>query len=356
MDGGETHSQALGPPLEAPSHLPRLNKVCHNLEKQLESLRESGCAHGRRRSCRPEPQSGHWRVELAEMTSERAPALTDTAPADGKADSDLSPSDRPGTDQPAAKPADLPAPVAMRGSQGPSVETQRLYAADWRAFEDWCHQQSLIPLGSSAATVAAFLTEGAKTLSAGALSRRAAAIAKRHRQSGFASPAVDPAVTAILRAARHTATLRRPAPVPSATLARMAVRCPRDLAGTRDRALLLLAANGLSRAALVGLDVEHIRFATTTAELSLGASARRTAGEGSGAPVVVRPSADRDLCPVQALRDWLDASATQFGPVFRKIDRWGTLEHHRLGTDAIRRILARRALRRTGKSHKGSSG
>jgi hypothetical protein len=53
------------------------------------------------------------------------------------------------------------------------------------------------------------------------------------------------------------------------------------------------------------------------------------------------------VCPVQALRTWLDGSATRFGPVFRKIDRWGSIEHHRLGTDAIRRILARRALRRT---------
>ena len=69
-------------------------------------------------------------------------------------------------------------------------------------------------------------------------------------------------------------------------------------------------------------------------------------------PVVVRPSADRAVCPVQALRDWLDTSETQFGPVFRKIDRWGTLEHHRLGTDAIRRILVRRALRRAAKPHR----
>ena len=50
---------------------------------------------------------------------------------------------------------------------------------------------------------------------------------------------------------------------------------------------------------------------------------------------------------MQALRDWLESSATRFGPVFRKIDRWGSIEHHRLGTDAIRRILARRAPRRT---------
>jgi hypothetical protein len=97
---------------------------------------------------------------------------------------------------------------------------------------------------------------------------------------------------------------------------------PAGLAGTRDHALLLLAANGLSRAALVGLDLEHIRFTTTGVELLLGAKAdrsgRRTAGEGRGAPVVVRPSADRDLCLVQALRGepravgWLPALVDRY--------------------------------------------
>jgi hypothetical protein len=57
-------------------------------------------------------------------------------------------------------------------------------------------------------------------------------------------------------------------------------------------------------------------------------------------------SASLASCPVQALRDWLEASGTRFGPVFRKIDRWGTVEQRRRGTDAIRRILARRTPRR----------
>ncbi len=52
------------------------------------------------------------------------------------------------------------------------------------------------------------------------------------------------------------------------------------------------------------------------------------------------------VCPARALEDWLRSSDTQFGPVFRKVDRWGNLEHARLGTDAVRRVLARRALRR----------
>jgi hypothetical protein len=45
---------------------------------------------------------------------------------------------------------------------------------------------------------------------------------------------------------------------------------------------------------------------------------------------------------VGALKDWLDASDSRFGPVFRKVDRWGNVEHRPLGTDAIRRIVLRR--------------
>jgi site-specific recombinase XerC len=214
---------------------------------------------------------------------------------------------------------------------------------DWAGFEAWCTDQGRVALPAEPATVAAFLTAGAQSLSAGALGRRAAAIGDRHRQRGLASPVKDPTVKAVLCTARLTATPRRVPPQRPNTLISMAARCPRDLAGLRDRALLLLAAQGLGRAALVGLDVEHLRFTATTVELSVGAGHDSGSGQQT---CVVRRGASLAVCPVQALRAWLDSSATRFGPVFRKIDRWGSIEHHRLGTDAVRRILARRALRR----------
>jgi site-specific recombinase XerC len=128
----------------------------------------------------------------------------------------------------------------------------------------------------------------------------------------------------------------------------MAARCPGDLAGMRDRALLLLAASGLGRAALVGLDVEHIRISATAAEFSSVTGA----GADSVSPVVISRSANRSRCPVQALQDWLATSETRYGPVFRKIDRWGGLAHHRLGTDAMRRILARRERHRCARTRR----
>jgi integrase len=259
------------------------------------------------------------------------------------------------TDQPAIMIASPRRPV--------SPETQRLYKADWASFEGWCGARALTTLPADPATVAAFLTEAATSVGAGALGRRAAAITSVHRQFGLASPAADPAVTDILRRTRRSATPRRPPPAKPAALVRMATRCPRDLAGLRDRALLLLAAGGLGRAALVGLDVEHILFVAGGAELSARPAGvdRTTEHARNGAKpdrkntTIVVPRGTRlAVCPVQALRDWLDGSSTRFGPVFRKIDRWGTIEHDRLGTDAIRRILARRAPRRSRRAGKAT--
>jgi integrase len=204
----------------------------------------------------------------------------------------------------------------------------------------WCRNAQRLPLPAEPATVAAYLDTLAGRLSHGALSRRVASIVDQHRQHGFASPATDPAGKIILREARRSATRRRPLPPPAVQLARMAAACPGDLAGLRDRALLLLAAaTGLGRTALIGFDVEHLRFTAAGVELTIhGAGARRT--------ITVQRGASLATCPARALEDWLRSSDTSFGPVFRKVDRWGNVEHCRLGTDAIRRILARRFSRR----------
>jgi site-specific recombinase XerD len=231
-------------------------------------------------------------------------------------------------------------PAAVPRSSAP--ETLRLYASDWAAFVSWCRLAAAAPLPAAPATVAAYLATLGERLSAGALARRAAAIAAQHRQHGLASPASDPAVTTLLRYARHTATRRRALPPTATRLTRMATACPGDLAGLRDRALLLLAAAGFGRAALVSLDVEQVQFIEAGVELTLHRQS------GVERTVTVRRVASVGACPVHALKDWMEATDSRFGPVFRKVDRWGNVEHRRLGTDAIRRILARRGRGRRG--------
>src|SRR5947209_8707094 len=109
----------------------------------------------------------------------------------------------------------------------------------------------------------------------------------------------------------------------------MALRCPRDLAGLRDRALLLLLAVGLRRRQVVGLQAERLRWAEDGV---------RHEGSSLWLPRLHR----HDFCPARALEDWLRASGSRYGPVFRKVTRWGTVEPKQLGADAIGRILLRR--------------
>jgi hypothetical protein len=123
--------------------------------------------------------------------------------------------------------------------------------------------RAVVPGGGASATAGRpphdhGLSSLVDTLSYGTLMRRLAAIAHQHRQHGLAIPAIDPAGKALLRAVRGAAVPRRRPRPASGLLARMATTCPGDLAGLRDRALLLLAAGtGLGRT-VVSLDAQRV--------------------------------------------------------------------------------------------------
>ncbi|MGI4943982.1 MAG: hypothetical protein ACRYHQ_26070 [Janthinobacterium lividum] len=249
--------------------------------------------------------------------------------------------------------------AAAAGPRPQAAETRRLYAADWGAFAVWCAQKRQAALPAAPASVATYLTSLSTTLGLGALARRSAAIADRHRRAGHASPAADPAVRAALRAARivgdrKKATSARPrvrAAVGPAQVARAATRCPGDLAGLRDRALLLLTAAGLSGERLLALDREHVQLNSHQVSLSLTGL-----DGGAGETLVLARGTSWATCPVRALDQWLQSSDTRFGPVFRKVDRWGNVEHRRLRIDALRRIWKRRtAVARTGRGSRSAA-
>lgn len=284
-----------------------------------------------------------------------------------------------------------------------AAETRRLYASDCAAFAAWCRRQGHTALPATPATLATYLASlaapsarvlaassqdpaqliaqggggqapwpeapraeapkatadrvgGTRSLGLGALARCVAAIGDWHQQHGHPAPGADPCVRSLLhdvrarrRAAKAAASvnagapatpIRRRQPPRPTQLARMAAACPGDLAGQRDRAMLLLAASGLSNEALLALDREHIQLGTTgaiTLTLPVG-----VAGMAAACRSLI-PTGQINHCPVRALLDWLRTTDTQFGPVFRKVDRWGNVEHRRLGADALRRIWRRRA-------------
>jgi hypothetical protein len=273
--------------------------------------------------------------------------------------------------------AGIAPPSSARPQRPPAPETQRLYAGDWAAFERWCREAGVPALPATAASVESFLASLAVKLRPGSLRRRLAAIAERHRCAGHVAPD-DAAVRRVLRDARAaTPAQPRTAIIGTVQLTRLAVSCLGDQAGLRDHALLLLlAANGPSRsgrqrqgrtgpaetppeygsagdhaapngnaklaqAALLALQVEQVRFTREGMEIALSDD---SGAASPGRRFTFVRSTHFATCPVHALEDWLRASACRYGPMFRKVDRWGNVEHRPLNSTALRQILIRRGV------------
>ena len=79
-------------------------------------------------------------------------------------------------------------PTVPPPRRSPAPETLRLYAGDWAAFVTWCRLAGAAVLPAAPATVVTYLATLGERLSAGALARRAAAIAAQHRRMVWPRP------------------------------------------------------------------------------------------------------------------------------------------------------------------------
>jgi len=251
---------------------------------------------------------------------------------------------------PRLPPAPLPAAVetaAGYARQALAPETLRAYRHDWAAFEAWCGRAGAPALPAAPTTIAAYLASLATTHGRATLRRRLAALSHAHRLRGhdWAPIGSHAAIRNTLRgiARRHGIPPRKAAALGTAELRRLVASCDSGLTGRRDRALLLLGyAAALRRSELVGIHREHLTF-PASGGLRLLIPRAKGDPEGQGEEVGVPRGTKPDTCPVRALEAWLLASATEFGPVFRRIDMWGGIDRTALHPDAVRQILRRRA-------------
>ena len=209
-----------------------------------------------------------------------------------------------------------------------SLETRRVYAGAWKAFVAWCTSQGWITtLPVPPERVVAFVESLPPSLGPNGVKLRMAAIADHHGERRLASPTAHAAVRA---------ALRRRQVAGEAVLARLA-SCGADLAGLRNRTLLLLVqVGGLTPAAVAGLDREDLRFGDGEFVLSVRPP-EAPAGQAGQAVRLPRHRGD-PLCPAQAMERWLQRSGISYGAVFRAVSVHGRLQR-RLGGVGVRRIL-----------------
>ena len=222
-----------------------------------------------------------------------------------------------------------------------SDATRRAYRSDWSDFVRFCDGLGVVSLPapeSALATYVAHLADAGRKYST--IRRRVAAIAYAHRLKGHAPPDAAEPVKAVLRGIRRRigVAVERKSPATARAITQMLKRLPDNLAGKRDRALLLIGfAAALRRSELVALNVEDLEF--TDAGLIVHLRRSKTDQDGAGQAVAV--PFGKKLKPVDALRAWLEAAVITEGAAFRSIGKGGHLHVSRLTDRSVADIIKR---------------
>jgi len=237
------------------------------------------------------------------------------------------------------------------------------------------YEQSGMPLPATSEDVVKYLQLFAAKLNPRTLSRRLTALKHWHTYQGFDDPTLHPVVRKTLQGITNThgKPKDKVPPLLPEQLSQMVayLQLENTLAAWRDNALLQLGYFGaFRRSELVAIKYDHIERHKEGITILVPCSKTDQSGEGQHCAV---PYGNNRLCAIRALDIWLGRSRIIEGPIFRQIDRWGTLGQESLTPLALTQIIKKRAeacqlanpktfsshsLRRgfaTSASHKGAS-
>lgn len=244
--------------------------------------------------------------------------------------------------------------LTVRGAS--AHNTEKGYAYDFGMFERWALTMCLKTLPASDETVSLYLThlisDGKKVSTA---TRRAAAIARIHRDRGLPSP-VTAECRAVLRGARRIKgeAPRQMHPLSLAQLRAIAAALGEDATpmAIRNRAILVVGfASALRRCNIVALRLADVEFTAGGAVLHIRheKNDQRGAGRMIGLPFGEHP----DTCPVRCLQAWLKVRGSFSGPLFTHV--YPRPSKQGLHTETIA-LVVQRALTRIGEDNSGYAG
>ncbi|WP_141006897.1 integrase [Nocardioides humi] len=186
--------------------------------------------------------------------------------------------------------------------------TRRVYAYAWGLWATWCQGRGLCPLPAAPEAVAAYLAERAEAgFCFGTLEMACSAIAYQHRAAELPNPLDDPTLRRVRRGLRRTvgtAPRRRAHPLSLPDVRRLLdVMDPADLAGARDRALLLVGFASALRPSELGA-LRETQATTGSDGLLLAIPRSKSDPEGHQQIVPVARGRYPDTDPVAALGHW----------------------------------------------------
>ena len=225
--------------------------------------------------------------------------------------------------------------------QATTDNTRRAYRAAIRQFE--AHGGKLPATQKS---VADYISAKATQLNPRTLSLHVTALSHWHCYQDLSDPTQSPYIRKLLKGVyrTHGVPKRKAKAFQTEHIGTMVRRLQskKNLKALRDSALIQVAYFGaFRRSELLAIQVEQVCFESQGVLIMMPRSKTDQSGKGK---VKALPYGTQIICPVKALKQWLEQSQITEGFIFRGVNRWGVLQDQPLHVDSFNRLIKKLAV------------
>ena len=239
--------------------------------------------------------------------------------------------------------------------------TLRAYKSDFNDFGIFCSKNGFKSLPSEPKIVSLYLTHlSTKDAKMNTLKRRLVSIGVIHKLKGHyldtKHPAIIENIMGIKRRKGSVQNGKKPILINSLKKIINVIdqQNKEEIKKLRDRSLILIGfSGGFRRNEIVSLDYDDLDFVLEGLKINLRRSKTDQFGEGFTKALPYFDSSQ--YCPVVSLKNWLEISKINSGPVFRRFVKGSKLSENRL-TDQTVALLIKEYLNLAGIDSKNYSG
>ena len=242
-----------------------------------------------------------------------------------------------------------------------ATNTVRAYKSDFNDFGLFCAQNGFKSLPSEPKIVSLYLTYlSTKDAKMSTLKRRLVSIGVIHRLKGLYLDTKHPSIIEnILGIKRRKGSIQRGKKPLLINYLKVLIdvideQKNEDIKKLRDRSIILIGfSGGFRRNEIVSLDYDDLDFVEEGLKINIRRSKTDQFGEGS---VKALPYFNTSkYCPVISLKNWIEISKIDSGPLFRRFVKGSKLSKNRL-TDQTVALLIKEYLKLAGIDAKNYSG
>jgi len=242
-----------------------------------------------------------------------------------------------------------------------AINTVRAYKSDFRDFGLFCAQNGFKSLPSEPKIVSLYLTHlSTKEVKLSTLKRRLVSIGVIHKLKGHYLDTKHPIIIEnIMGIRRRKGSIQKGKKPLLINYLKIIINVideynNEDLKKFRDRSIILMGfSGGFRRNEIVSLNYDDLDFVNEGLKINLKRSKTDQYGEGS---VKGLPYFDNaQYCPVLSIKNWLQVSNINSGPLFRRFSKGSKLSENRL-TDQTVALLIKKYLKLAGIDNKNYSG